>query len=304
MKDLSESKKRGLGRGLSALFGDDEAEHETAAPESTTASSTGPRRMVGLDQLSPGTFQPRQHMEPESLKELASSIAVHGVLQPILVRAREGQDNQYEIIAGERRWRASQIAQLHEVPVIIKPMTDQEAAEIALIENLQREDLNALEEAQGYKRLMDEFGHTQEKLAAGLGKSRSHVANMVRLLTLPPGVQVLLRQGKLSAGHARALITAEHPEDLAREIVNKGYSVRETERLVSGKGAATAGKPKSKLVAKDVDTLALEKDMTARLGLKVTIDMKGDGKGGRAGVLTVDFKDLDQLDLVLKKLSA
>jgi len=303
--ELSESKKRGLGRGLSALFVDDE-EFDTSPDKAVTENSApsaggATRRMMGLDQLTPGEFQPRKTMDDEHLKELAASIAVHGVLQPIIVRPLA--NGKHEIIAGERRWRAAQKAQLHEVPVIIKDMNDEQAAEIALIENLQREDLNALEEAQGYKRLMDEFGHTQEKLAAGLGKSRSHIANMTRLLTLPNGVQNLIRDGKLSAGHARALITAENPEELAKTIVLQGFSVRETEKLA----AASAGKAKKAKarapIAKDIDTLALEKDMTGRLGLKVSIDMKGDGKGGRTGQISIAFKDLDQLDSVLRLLS-
>lgn len=299
-------KKRGLGRGLGALFEDEEGVYPQPDPAGQTPGAT--RRMAGIDQLEPGPWQPRQYIAHEQLNELAESIAVHGVLQPILVKQKDGFDNRFQIVAGERRWRAAQKAQLHEVPIIIKQMDDAQALEIALIENLQRADLNALEEAQGYKRLMDEFGHSQEKLAAGLGKSRSHVANMIRLLGLPVSVQNLIRQGKLSAGHARALITAQNPEELAQHVVAQGLSVRETEKLAASAAGRLAPKGKGKgggdgAAKKDVDTLALEKEITNMLGMKTLVDMAGDGKGGRTGWLKIEFKDLDQLDDLLKRLS-
>ena len=297
-------KKRGLGRGLGALFEDEEGVYPQVDPEGQTPGAV--RRMAGIDQLEPGPWQPRVDFEPHALQELADSIKTHGVLQPLLVRAKPGVEGKFQIIAGERRWRASQKARLHEVPVIVKEMSDADAVEVALIENLQRADLNAIEEALGYQRLMNEFGHTQEKMAAQLGKSRSHVANMVRLLTLPEGVQDLVRDGRLSAGHARALVTAKDPEHLAGMAVGHGWSVRETEKQAAAEaGRPSKGKGKSSSGAepKDVDTVALEKEMSDLLGLRVTIDVKSDGKGGRWGNLKVDFKNLDQLDDVLHRLS-
>jgi ParB family chromosome partitioning protein len=301
-------KKRGLGRGLNALFEDEEvsvSSSASAAASGENAPASLGAKKVGIDQLEPGPWQPRQDFDQGALKELADSIRQHGVLQPLLVRAKPGHDNRYQIIAGERRWRASQKAQLHEVPVVIKELSDEAACEIALIENLQRADLNAIEEAQGYQRLMSEFGHTQEKLASGLGKSRSHVANIVRLLSLPSEVQNYVRDGRLSAGHARALVTAQNAEVLAQYIMEGGLSVRETERLVAGdKTQPEAKGGKAKPAAKDVDTVALEKEMSDMLGFKVTIDVKSDGQGGRWGNLRVDFKSLDQLDEILQRLSS
>ncbi len=297
MDKPQKTKKRGLGRGLSALFDDEETQGSAPAPSSKDAPSAGGRRMMGVDQLEPGTFQPRRDIDPATLTELSESIAVHGVLQPILVRERPGKAGRFEIIAGERRWRASQKAQLHEVPVIVCNYDDVTALQVALIENLQREDLNALEEAQGYRRLMDEFGHTQEKLAAALGKSRSHIANMVRLLNLPDSVQTQIRQGKISAGHARALITSDNPEALMEQILSKGLNVRETEKLASqsaGRSLSSGMKPE-----KDIDTLALEAEMSAALGMKVTVDVRGKG----AGALKIDFRSLDQLDEILRLLT-
>ena len=294
-----DSKKRGLGRGLNALFEDEEGVYPQADPDGHTPGAE--RTMVGLDQLEPGTYQPRRNFNDESLKELAESISVHGVLQPLVVRKKPGFDGTFEIIAGERRWRASQIAQLHEVPVIIKELNDEQALEIALIENLQREDLNPIDEARGYKQLVEEFGHTQEKAAAILGKSRSHVANMMRLLMLPSKVLEMLKDGKLTMGHARTLITADDPEALAKMIVEQGLSVRAAEQLAAdfAAGKAVKGKKKAK-AAKDVDTVALEEEVSNSLGMKVTIDVKGN-KGG--GMMKIQYKSLDQLDEVLHRLS-
>ncbi|HIF25338.1 MAG TPA: ParB/RepB/Spo0J family partition protein [Micavibrio sp.] len=294
-----DSKKRGLGRGLNALFEDEEGVYPQADPDGHTPGAE--RTMVGLDQLEPGTYQPRRNFNDESLKELAESISVHGVLQPLVVRKKPGFDGTFEIIAGERRWRASQIAQLHEVPVIIKELNDEQALEIALIENLQREDLNPIDEARGYKQLVEEFGHTQEKAAAILGKSRSHVANMMRLLMLPSKVLEMLKDGKLTMGHARTLITADDPEALAKIIVEQGLSVRAAEQLAAdfAAGKAVKGKKKAK-IAKDVDTVALEEEVSNAIGMKVSIDAKG-SKG--AGVMKISYKSLDQLDEVLHRLS-
>ena len=295
-----DSKKRGLGRGLNALFEDEEGVYPQADPDGHTPGAE--RTMVGLDQLEPGTYQPRRNFNDESLKELAESISVHGVLQPLVVRKKPGFDGTFEIIAGERRWRASQIAQLHEVPVIIKELNDEQALEIALIENLQREDLNPIDEARGYKQLVEEFGHTQEKAAAILGKSRSHVANMMRLLMLPSKVLEMLKDGKLTMGHARTLITADDPEALAKIIVEQGLSVRAAEQLAAdfAAGKAVKGKKKAK-IAKDVDTVALEEEVSNAIGMKVSIDAKG-SKG--AGVMKISYKSLDQLDEICRILSA
>lgn len=301
-------KKRGLGRGLNALFEDEEtafAESPVAsggnAPSVESGAASG-RKMVGIEQLQPSTIQPRKLFEEESLQELAASIRAHGLLQPILVRAHQSEEGQYEIIAGERRWRASQRAQLHEVPIIIREMSDVEALEIALIENLQREDLNPVDEAMGYKRLMDEYEHTQEKLSEALGKSRSHIANTVRLLNLPDIVLGLLERGDLSAGHARTLLAAENAEELAKEVVAKGLSVRDTEKLVAEaldrpeRARKTVSKPAAP--AKGADTLALEEELSNILGMRVSIDTKD----GQSGKFVVEWKSLDQLDEILKKI--
>ena len=308
--------KKRLGRGLDALFGDEEdsfAGLDEAEESTSSSSSKSGRQFVGVDQLEPGTYQPRHAMDDESLKELADSIAAHGVLQPLLVRPKgEAIDNAelqtYEIIAGERRWRASQIAMLHEVPVIIKELSDLEAMELGLIENLQREDLNSIEEALGYSRLIEQFGHTQEQVATNLGKSRSHIANTLRLLTLPESVQAYIEQGKLTAGHARALVTADNPEELAEKIIQDNLSVREAEKFAKGSGAkkkssAKSSKPSDSASTsnKDVDTLALENELSSILGMRVEIDIKGNDH--TKGTLHINFNDLDQLDEVLHRLS-
>src|SRR6201996_1827152 len=251
-------KRKGLGRGLSHLVGEAEASYRVSTPEApaaTQAPATAGGSTLPVAFLRPGKFQPRRHFDDTLLDELASSIRQHGLLQPILVRPLAGETDAYEIIAGERRWRAAQRASLHDVPVIVQTLTDTQALEIALVENLQRQDLSALEEAEGYKRLMDEFGHSHAELGDLVGKSRSHVANMLRLLALPDGVKAMMQSGELSAGHARALLTAPDPETLAREVTGRGLSVRETERIAndakdtrkpSAKPAPTppAGKPK------------------------------------------------------------
>lgn len=300
MEQKPDHRKRGLGRGLNALFEDEEGVYPQADAHGHTPGAQ--RTMLGLDQLEPGTYQPRRNFDRESLRELAESISTHGVLQPIVVRPKPGADGRYEIVAGERRWRASQIAQIHEVPVIVRELNDQQALEVGLIENLQRQDLNPVEEALGYRRLMDEFGHTQEKAASILGKSRSHVANTIRLLTLPTRVIDMLRDGRLSAGHARTLVSANNAEALAEMIVSQGLSVREAESLSADQASRPAGKKSAKPI-KDVDTLALEREVSNTLGMKVTIDVKKDAKGGRPGVLKIDFKNLDQLDEILQRLS-
>jgi ParB family chromosome partitioning protein len=300
------AKPRGLGRGLNALFEDDDSDAPAAAADkiATEAKEKAPgtrRQDVFIDLLQPGKFQPRTLFHDDTLSELAESIKNHGLLQPILVRPIGLAGGKYEIIAGERRWRAAQKAQLHEVPVIIRNFSDEEAMEIALVENLQREDLNPVDEAMGYKKLMEEFSHTQEKLAEILGKSRSHIANMVRLLNLPDVVLAYVERGDLSMGHARALVTAKNPQVLAKQIVADGLSVRETEKLVAHEeGRPQKVKPgAARIIAKDVDTLALEKDLANNIGMRVSID----SKNGEAGKVSIEFKTLDQLDEVIKRLS-
>ncbi len=285
-------KRRNLGRGLSALLGEDGEDY--AALDKLRVS-----RLVPIEHINPGRFQPRHSMDEDLIKDLAQSIREKGILQPILVRRIPDKADVFEIIAGERRWRAAQQAKQHEVPVIIKDLSDQEALEVALVENLQRQDLSALEEAEGYKRLMEEFSHTQENLAKAVGKSRSHVANMMRLLGLPDSIKKLLENGMLSAGHARALLNAVDPDPLSRQVVEHGLNVRQTELLVKKK--SNAGKKsvtKNDAPHKDTDTLALERDLTNLLGLKVKIKFLGE-----KGTLTIHYKSLDQLDGILHRLS-
>lgn len=292
--------RRGLGRGLSALMAEVNITAGAARPD---ARPRRPDTLVPVERIEPNPDQPRRDFAPESLDELASSLRAKGMIQPIIVRPIAGKDDHYQIVAGERRWRAAQMAQLHEVPVLIRDLTDTEVLEVAIIENIQRAELNALEEAMGYRQLMDRFGHTQEKMAEALSKSRSHIANLLRLLTLPETVQAWLREGKLTAGHARALITAENPIALAKEVIARGLSVRETEALAKAPQGSARGKSQAGGVAKaakDADTRVLEQDLSATLGMKVVIDHKGhDG-----GILSITYRDLDQLDQLCQTLSA
>lgn len=290
-------RQRGLGRGLSALMADvsGNAGGETTAPQR-------PDLTVPIERITPNPNQPRRHFDKGALDDLSASIREKGIIQPLIVRPK---GDGYEIVAGERRWRAAQLAKLHEVPVLVREFDDIEVLEIAIIENIQRADLNPIEEAAGYSQLMEKFGHTQEKLAEVLGKSRSHIANSVRLLQLPQEVRDYLRDGVLSSGHARALITSEDPVGLAKQVVQKGLSVRETERLAK---AATVNifsddtkKSKERPFAKDADTKALENDLTANLGMKVSIDHKPDQEKGS---LTLRYDTLDQLDTICRLLSS
>lgn len=296
MQDNKRNKPRGLGRGLSALMAD-----VTADP--VVSGDQGPRRpdmLVPIERLKPNPDQPRRTFNPEDLEDLTASIKEKGIIQPLIVRPK-GDD--YEIVAGERRWRAAQKAQLHEVPVLVREFDDTEVLEIAIIENIQRADLNAVEEAAGYRQLMDKFGHTQEKLSEALGKSRSHIANLMRLLSLPSDVQEMVKEGQLSAGHARALITCENASDLAKQVVRGGLSVRATEALVKKQQRGdqpVMEKPKPMKPEKDADTKALEGDLSAMLGLKVTIDHK---PGGEAGQITIKYDTLDQLDEICGRLN-
>jgi len=285
--------RRRLGRGLSALLGDDEEDYQEL-------DRTKSPRELPVEQLHPGRFQPRSNFDDDEMNALVESVRSKGILQPILVRRDPVQSDTYEIIAGERRWRAAQRAQLHVVPVVVRELTDQEALEIALIENIQRSDLSAIEEAEAYQRLIDEFTHTQDALAKVVGKSRSHVANTLRLLTLPDEVQKMVAKGQLTAGHARALVGREDALVLAREIARDGMSVRDIENRVSPK-PGTAAKT-STPSAKSADTIALERDVSDAIGLKVAIKLKGNEQSGR-GTLSIEFRNLDQLDDVLRRLN-
>ncbi len=291
----SPSGKRNLGRGLAALLGEEENQlaelHRVGAPHN-----------LPVGKLRPGSVQPRHNFGEEQLQALVDSVREKGVLQPLLVRHLAGDRDSYEIIAGERRWRAAQLAQLHEVPVVVMDMDDSEALEVALVENIQRQDLTPLEEAEGYKRLMSEFSHTQDVLARAVGKSRSHIANMLRLLNLPEPVKQMVDDGSLSAGHGRALLGAEDIETLARDVVRRGLNVRQTERLVArakaGGGVRRRGRSDGrKKPVKDADTLALERDLSTRLGLKVTISLQRE-----AGDIAIHFDTLEQLDEVALRL--
>ena len=286
------AKKKGLGRGLSALMADvAEAPVEAPAEESTEQTRRSDLS-VPIEKIVPNPDQPRQTFVEDDLKDLSSSIREKGVIQPLIVRQ---VGDEYQIVAGERRWRAAQRAQLHELPVLVRDLDDTEVLEIAIIENIQRSDLNAIEEALGYRQLMDRFGHTQEKMAEALGKSRSHIANLLRLLALPDAVQEFLKGGKLSSGHARALVTAQDPVGLAKKVISGGLSVRQTEALVRNEGSESAPKTKSKgrSTGKDADTVALEGDLSAALGMKVTLDHSS---GAESGSITIKYKSLDDLD--------
>ena len=292
---MSKTEKRGLGRGLSALM----ADVHLAGPEQM-ASPRKAELYVPVEKLEPNPQQPRLDFKREELESLADSIRQKGVIQPLIVRRKPGRDV-YEIVAGERRWRAAQLAQLHEVPVVVRELNDTEVLEVAIIENIQRADLNAIEEALGFRQLMSRFGHTQEKLAEALSKSRSHVANLLRLLTLPAEVQDMLREGALSAGHARALIGSPKAAELAAHIVAKGLSVRETERLVKQQDSGKPSSPKApKSAEKDADTRALEADLSANLKLTVRIDH---ASGGESGAVTIRYESLDDLDMLCRILS-
>ena len=290
-------KKRptGLGRGLSALLG--EIEREAPVALDGTSAPDGVR-MIDVNRMRPLANQPRKNFDDAALDELAESIKSRGMLQPIVVRDPE-HDGHYEIVAGERRWRAAQRAQLHQVPVIVKELDDVAALEIAIIENIQREQLNAWEEGEAYRRLIDDHGHTQDALAKIVGKSRSHVANLMRLRNLPLPVHGWLTAGQITMGHARALLGADDPEGLGRLIVQRGLSVRETERLIK-KAKATprsrAGSPSGR--TGDPDLMALERQLTDMLGLKVVINHQA-----RSGTMTLSYSSLEQLDMICQRLS-
>jgi ParB family transcriptional regulator, chromosome partitioning protein len=289
MSDLEPktARRRGLGMGLSALLGGD-AELLKAPPPAASQS-------VPIEFLVPSPLQPRRRFAEDELEALAESIRARGVMQPLLVRAAAGDPGRYEIVAGERRWRSAQRAGVHELPVVQYALSDREALEVALLENVQRQDLSPIEEADGYRRLIDEFGHTQAELASVLGKSRSHIANLLRLLALPPAVRSLLDAGALSAGHARALLAARDPGAAAKIVLEQGLNVRQTERLVQ----ADKDKPGRTRRAADTDpdVRALERELSARIGLRVSLKTAGNG-----GILSIRYRTLDQLDAVIARL--
>jgi ParB family chromosome partitioning protein len=280
--------KRRLGRGLAALIGDD-------TTEEAVVQDVRSLRHVPIEFLHANPNNPRKHFADNDLEDLTKSIRDKGLLQPLVVRLRG--NGEYEIVAGERRWRAAQRAGIHEVPVLIRELTDGEALEIALIENIQRADLNALEEARAYQQLLDQFNYTQQQLADSVGKSRSHIANTIRLLTLPESVRRHIEDGALTAGHARALVATDSPHELAEKIIQLGMTVREAEGL-SRSEAEAKGRPVAVKAQKDADTLALEKQLGEVLGLKVEIV----NKGRNGGALTVRYKTLEQLDDVCNRL--
>jgi len=285
-KTTEEHRPRGLGRGLSALIGDE------AVP--TRGEAAKHARSLPVAFLKPNRFQPRKAFAAEDLNDLTESIREKGILQPILVRPIRGEAESFEIVAGERRWRAAQLAKLHDVPVVVREMSDAESLEFAIIENVQRADLNAIEEAAAYHELIDRFQYTQEQIAKEVGKSRSHIANTLRLLRLPEGVKAMLRDGRLTAGHARALLNDPDPEARAREIVEGSLNVRQTEqRSKSSKSGARGQK------SRDVNIEAIESNISNLLGLKVQIVHKGD----KGGDIRISYKNLEQFDDLIRRLS-
>jgi ParB family chromosome partitioning protein len=292
MSDESPARRRpsGLGRGLSSLLGEVAQEAPVAG-----APARGGVQMMPVSSIEPHLDQPRRHFDEAALNELAASIEARGLIQPIVVRPH---GHRYQIVAGERRWRAAQKARLHDIPVIVRDFSDAETLEVALLENIQRQDLNAIEEAEAYQRLIAEYGHTQEALGKIVNKSRSHVANLLRLLDLPEGVRKLVVSGDLSMGHARALVTAIDPEALAQEVVEKGLSVRDTEKRARfGKpGRERQGRLGYKNASADID--ALERQLGDLLGLTVRITHRPDG-----GAVALHYSSLDQLDMICQRLS-
>ena len=278
--------KKGLGRGLSSLMGED-------VNKKTIAQTNINETKIVLSKLKPSSIQPRRLFDKNSINELAESIKSKGLVQPILVRPSKNNSDEFEIIAGERRWRAAQIAQLHELPAVVKNLDDTEALEMAIIENVQREDLSPIEEAAGYRKLMEQYNHTQEALAPIVGKSRSHIANIIRLLNLPNSIQDMITQGIISPGHARAIMNSAFPEQLAKKIVDENLSVRQAEQLAKNNKNRV-----SKIKLKPTDTIDLEEKLTEILGLEVIIS----DNGRRGGNIKVKYKTLDQLALVTNKL--
>ena len=276
-----------LGRGLAALLGD-------AAIQTPTHGVTV--RQVPLDLLEPNPFQPRSSIDPASLEELTQSIRLRGILQPLLVRPHPQEAGRYQIVAGERRWRAAGAAGLHEVPATVREMADNEAAAVALVENLQRQDLNPMDEAEGYERLVTQFAMTQEALGQAVGKSRSHIANTLRLLNLPPPLKDALRSGRISAGHARALLMHPAPEDALRQVIERQLSVRQTEAMASRQPPTEHAPPDDLQLGSGPDVAALERDLSEQLGLTVKVTFNG-----KRGVIQFYYTDLAQLDNLLSR---
>lgn len=289
MSEQSGGKRVHLGRGLAALLGDDDLDEP--GPEPARGART-----ISIDRLLPNPFQPRRDFDEDALGELVESVRRRGILQPLVVRPHPDRADAFEIVAGERRWRAAQRAGLHEVPVTVRVLDDRDVMEIALIENVQRESLSPIEEAEGYQRLLDEFSYTQDQLAQAVGKSRPHITNTLRLLVLPGDVRAMVGARALSAGHARALIGSNDPTALARQVVRRGLSVRQTEKLAQRDRAGTARRPAGPSV-RDADTVALEHDLSELLGLRVNLAVRGE-----AGALTIHYETLDQLDDLLARL--
>lgn len=297
----AKARPRGLGRGLSALLGESLPEEPLHGPSGDAPSGRSIQH-IDISSISPHPDQPRRHFDETALQELADSISERGVIQPIIVR--EQGRGRYQLVAGERRWRAAQRARLHQIPAIVRDLSDTETLEIALIENVQRQDLNPVEEAEAYSRLTAQFGHSQEVLGRLVGKSRSHVANMMRLLDLPGSVLDTVRSGQLSMGHARALIGVENAGQIARRIIDKGLSVRQVEKLAQqakgdGKERGSRASPSASRAEPDADICALEQHLADIIGVKVSIDH---GKGG-AGTLSLRYSTLDQLDMLCQRLS-
>ena len=287
-----------LGRGLASLIGDP-ANTATVQKLTPLPATDGQQRLIAIDLLGPGKLNPRKNFKDDELEDLAHSIRTKGLVQPIIVRADPKAKGHYEIVAGERRWRAAQKAKLHDVPVIVRELNDQEVLELAIIENVQRSDLNAIEEAGGYRELMERFNYSQEQISEIIGKSRSHVANTLRLLRLPDSVQALVQKGELSAGHARALIGRKDADQIAERILADDLNVREVEALVQGGlGGGPKGSGRTRR-EKDPDTRAFEKELTDALGLKVDIK-RGSGESGN---LSIKFGNFDQLDYIRMRLT-
>ncbi len=282
------TRKKGLGRGLSALLADTS---ETTLQQAVGTSG----QTVPIELVHPNPDQPRRSFNREDLESLTASVAEKGIIQPLIVRRDPRDDTIYQIVAGERRWRAAQKAQLHEIPVIVMELDDREVLELAIIENIQRADLNPIEEATGYRQLMDRFGHTQEALAQALGKSRSHIANTLRLLSLPDTAQNMVRGGKLTAGHARTLLTADDPAKLAERIIDEGLSVRDAEKLAR---TGTHRRPRPRRGEKDADTKSIEAELSAALDTRVLIE----ANDNQSGTLKIMFKDVDKLDGICRLL--
>ena len=283
---VTNTTKKGLGRGLSSLMGD-------AETVQTKNTNVGQETKIPIANLKPSPSQPRRLFNKNSINELADSIKSKGLVQPLVVRPSPSDSNSYEIIAGERRWRAAQIAQLHEVSVVIRNFNDTEALEIAIIENVQRSDLSPIEEAAGYKRLIENHCHNQEDLSGIVGKSRSHIANIIRLLSLPQSIQDMITEGKISSGHARAIMNSAFPEQLAEKIINENLSVRDAENLAKDKKGII-----KKIKLKDPDTIDLENKISEKLGLTININHKGK----KGGSIKIDYKTLDQLEMITQKL--